>query len=165
MSIAAKVGIHYQFIPDKANRPLRQDKMGRSRPDVHSCHRMHTLQRPLDQTEYVSALSFQAERNRRDLWWIEHDGRNLQAVAEDLAFSLLREGTVWLRVSSELEAVLADIEGEKDCLEKYRKAQYFAEYLGYSDKAAMYADLANREQLRIDATSIQFLKRRSSRKA
>jgi hypothetical protein len=148
MSIGAKIGMYYEFIP--SDYPIKSDNNGRLLPDVNDSHRTLVLHSTLDQSRYLSALDLPAERNRLDVWWIEPDGSNVAEVCENLALAFLDQAESWFKRFSNIPVVFAEIQAELTCFTRYKEARYFAEHLGEADKARTYQRLAEAERLRIE---------------
>jgi hypothetical protein len=121
------------------------------------------IYRSLDQSIYTSSLSHGPERERRDLWWIDQDGRNVADVVENLLLCFLDQGLPWFRENSDIEHVFAIVEGETDCLVKYQAASAFAQHIGNAEKHEHYKRLADAESRRIDELFAPFNRRRKQR--
>lgn len=147
MSIHVDLGIYYNFIPINDD-GINVKKNGTHSPKSHQCHFQHQLLSTLDQDRYMSILSNAAERKRKDLWWIEPDGSNLEEVIEDVKHSFLTEGIDWFMENTDIKQAFRKIEEESNCLDKYFKAKYFAEYLSLDSKLEKYEMLLERERER-----------------
>lgn len=160
MSVGVNVGVYYEFIPWMGRRPLKADSKARLQPDVAVCHRRTEIIRSLDQAMYTSSLSLAPERARRDLWWIEEDGSNVADVVENIVICVLEQGIPWLHENSDIERTFSIVEGEVDCLVKYRTASGFAHYLGNAEKHEHYQRLADAESRRTHQQFAPFNRRR-----
>jgi hypothetical protein len=89
------------------------------------------------------------ERKRTDIWWVEPDGSNSEAVARDIAASLAARGLAWYAHSSNVPAALAEVEASRDCFGKFMRASLLARHLGDHDKWRKYDALAEAEARRI----------------
>lgn len=148
MSIHVNLGIYYNFIPliDDAIKVHENKTIS---PKSHQCHLQHELLSTLDQDRYISSLFNAAEQKRKDLWWIEPDGSNLEEVIENVRQSFLTAGIDWLIKNTDIDQAFREIEKEQNCLDKYFKAQHMAAYLNLNSKLASYEDLYTREQKRL----------------
>jgi hypothetical protein len=153
MSSGVFIGVFYDFIPFEGH-SVKVDERGRLIPEEWYCHLRSHLSCTLDQSIYTKHLPNPAERKRKDIWWLEPDGSNMVEAVENTALSFVDEGKPWFEKHTDLEATLAEIEGERDCYHKYYRAKYFAEQLGFDEKYRMYAELANEEKTRIEAIEI-----------
>jgi hypothetical protein len=104
------------------------------------------LQRSIDQRDRTLGLSNPAERTRKNIWWIDPDGANVDAVVLDVASSLLSQGVPWFERLTDLKIAFNDLENERDCYAKFRAAKYFAEQLALADKLAKYSALLMTEE-------------------
>ena len=147
MSIHVDLGIYYNFIPINED-GINVEKNGSLSPRSHQCHLQHQLLSRLDQDMYMPTLSNAAERKRKDLWWIEPNGSNLEEVIEDVKQTFLTEGMDWFMENTDINRAFHKIEMEPNCLDKYFKARYFAEYLSLDSKLAKYEVLCKRGQER-----------------
>src|SRR5215831_1069985 len=111
-SVGVWLGGFYAFGP--ASSSVKLDKVGRLLPAEYQCHMRSHLECGLDQSQRVRSLSNPAERERRDIWWLEPDGSNAEDVASDIGLSFLKGGVPWFEHVTNLEAALALVEGERD---------------------------------------------------
>ncbi|ALS74117.1 hypothetical protein AUC31_02085 [Planococcus rifietoensis] len=148
MSIHVNLGIYYNFIPS-IDDSIEVEENGKFSPKSHQCHLQLELLSTLDQDRYISSLSNAAEQKRKDLWWIEPDGSNLEEVIENVRQSFLTEGIDWLIKNTDIAQAFREIEKEHNCLDKYFKAQHMAAYLNLNSKFAGYEDLYAREKKRL----------------
>src|SRR5687768_17705550 len=75
-----------------------------------------------------------AERTRRDIWWIEPDGSNLDAVCLDLAGSFVQQGVPWFESWRTLERALdTSLAEQKDYPARTWRIFAFAKALNRSD--------------------------------
>ena len=107
------------------------------------------LSRSLDQSRFSDQLSNPAERVRKDIWWFERDGSNIEETVEDIALRFVDEGKPWFERYTDLSTAFADIEAGHDCYNKFYKAEYFAKQLGFEAKHKEYAAKRLHEQARI----------------
>jgi len=149
MSVCAWTGVYYDFIPFEGHTPPRRDEKGRLVPDEAYCHMRSHLSRCLDQSRFTDQLSNPAERARKDIWWFERDGSNIEETVEDIALRFVSEGKPWFERYTDLSKTLADIEAERDCYKKFYKAEHFAKQLGLEAKHKMYAERRVQEKARI----------------
>ncbi len=147
-SVCASLGVFYTFIPEAPNVKSEQD--GKHLPTEYQCHMRSYLTRGLPQDDYLSALRNPAEQARRDLWWLEPDGSNAEAVAADIAETFRQFAIPWYARCTDLNSALAKIETDHDCFSKYVLAAYVSGKLGLSDLNAKYVHLAEEEGARID---------------
>lgn len=96
MSITASLNIYYiNFTDGKTVQKL--DKNGLPLPKETECHFRFPLEKNDTQIEYTMAISNPIERNRRDVWWIDPDGDNIEPVIFDLK-KTLRFSTFTIRL-------------------------------------------------------------------
>lgn len=150
-SVCVWTGVYYDFIPFEGHTPPKADNKNRLIPDEVNCHMRSHLSRSLVQSSYTQRLRNPAERIRKDIWWFEPDGSNLEEAVENIALCFVDEGKPWFERYTNLLATFADIESEHDCYMKYYRAQYFAKQLGFDEKYRMYAELREHEKSRIEA--------------
>lgn len=148
MSIHVDLGMYYNFIPMNNDR-IKTDEGGRLFPKSHQCHLQGELHSTLDQMKYMSSLSNPAEQKRKDLWWIEPDGSNIEEVIKNVKQSFLTDGIDWFRKNTDVEHAFLEIEKEHDCLAKYYKAKFFAAHLNLDSKFKEYDQLFRQEQKRL----------------
>lgn len=140
MSIHVELGIYYDFIP-AIDKYLKIDGQGKFLPKAHQCHLQYELFSNLDQSEYLSSLDNPVEQTRKDLWWIEPDGSNVEKVVEDIKQSFLNEGYDWLKENTKIESAFIEIEKERDSWNKFYNAKYFAKHLNEQSKFKLYTHL------------------------
>ncbi|MFN0122234.1 MAG: hypothetical protein ACKV2V_17200 [Blastocatellia bacterium] len=75
---------------------LPRDEQGRPRPGIDDCRQRLSLQCTLDQGVWTARLAA-PERIRTGIWWVENDGRNLEAVARDIATTYPQQAVPWLK--------------------------------------------------------------------
>ena len=145
-SVCVWLGVFFTFTPRPAD--LKADDQGRLLPPEHLCHMRSHLDCGVDQSAKLRAVS-SVERRRTDIWWVEPDGSNGEAVARDIAASLAAKGLPWFARSSDVRAALAEVEATRDCFGKFVRASLFAKHLGDHDKWRKYDALAEAEAHRI----------------
>lgn len=145
-SVNVWLGVHYTFIPPSPRIQVGED--GRLRPKDVDCQRRSHLERR-SAGRPLRTLSNPAERERQDLWWLEPDGSNADDVAKDIAEAVDGPGRAWFEAGSDLSRVLAEVEAEHDCMNKYVFARYLARELGRGEVERNYEALAEREARRI----------------
>lgn len=160
MSVSVSLGIYYKFIsPDIPGRlHVKTDKDGKLIPKEWMGHvRNHLVLADLNQTCYTKYLHSSAEANRKDIWWIEPDDSNLEAVINDIKLAFLTQGMQWFNDYSNLEYafkcidflasdfMVEDIDEAGRSILRARghiyglhAARDFAKYLNYQDKVAAY---------------------------
>jgi hypothetical protein len=146
-SICVWLGAYYPFIPAAGN--IKTDDEGRPLPAEVACHMRAHLSCRLDQSARTKVLPNPKERERRNIWWIEPDGANAEAVAVDIAGALKDEGIPRFERWSELRLVLTDIEQENDCYVKFLRAYHIARAVGDANLAERYRELLLAEAKRI----------------
>jgi hypothetical protein len=149
MSVCVWLGVYYDFIPFEGHIPPRLDEKERLVPDEAYCHMRSHLSCSLDQSRFTDQLSNPAERVRKDIWWFERDGSNIEETVEDIALRFVDEGKPWFERYTDLSKTFADIEAGHDCYSKLYKAEYFARQLGLETKHKMYAQKRLQEKVRI----------------
>ena len=94
MSVDVECGIYYPILNDE-DFDVKIGKNGESLPRAHHCYLRLSLERTLDQSTYTQTLQNQAERNRKDLWWIEPDGSNVDEVVMNIRDVILNQAIPW----------------------------------------------------------------------
>jgi len=149
MSVGAWTGVYYDFIPVDRHRPPKIDLKGRLIPDEWQCHLRSHLCRTLDQSRYTERLSNPAERVRKDIWWLERSGSNIEEVVENMVLCFMDQAAPWFQRFADLSMAFSEIEAGHDCYTKYYQAEWFAKALGLERKHKMYAELRIQEGNRI----------------
>lgn len=146
-SVCAWLGVFLTFAP----RPngMKIDDQERLLPTEHLCHMRTHLVSGVDQSSRIRLLGNPAERERRDIWWVQPDGENVDEVASDVARSLQNAGLPWYARVSNLESALRLVEGERDCFVKFVKVALLARRLGDDERWRKYDALAEAAARRI----------------
>ena len=145
-SVGVHLGIHYTFIPPLPT--VETDDEGRLRPKEFECHRRGHLERRLEGAPRKT-LSNPAERERKDLWWVEPDGSDADAVARDIAEQMHGTGHPWYEAGTDPAQALSEVEAGHDCLSKFVCARYLALELRRVETERKWRALAEQEALRI----------------
>jgi hypothetical protein len=155
MSLVVDLGVFYDFIPSR--RKIKQDSKGQLLPEEYQCELIFRsqLSRLIDQDSYTMRLANPADRARRDIWWIERDGSNVEEVAVDIAARFVDQARPWFDKLSDLNFAFAQIENEKDCYSKYRAATYFAKRLGLEEKYTHYSKFLEAEEKKLHSKGLQ----------
>jgi len=96
-SFGLELGIFYTFIPRIEGEPATLPD-----PPAHfECHIRRTLRRRLPQIAPATGYSL-AHRLRRDIWWINPTGANLQRVIRGAQRKVRRHAAPWLERFSDL---------------------------------------------------------------
>ncbi|MEE6452635.1 DUF4304 domain-containing protein [Gottfriedia acidiceleris] len=148
MSIHVEMGIYYDFVPP-LNSEINIGNNGELLPKYYQCHFQKSLNCNLNQSNYTNHLDNPAERERKDIWWIETDGLNVEEVIVDIKQSFLKNGLEWLRELTNVNTAFTEIEKGHDSYNKFYKARYFAEHLNEKEKLQMYTQLMEQERKRI----------------
>ena len=131
LSLTALVGMHWPCVPNPFSAAVSHDKDGS--PEgmvVHASLLGEVRQQPRKNLSKV-------EQARRDIWWIEPDGSNLDAVCMDLAGSFAQQGVPWFEGWRTLERALATtLAEEKDYPARTWRLFAFAKALGRADLLA-----------------------------
>ena len=146
-SVCVWLGVYYTFMP--ADIEIAKDDSARLVPAEHLCHRRSHLDCRLDQSANTKRLPVELERRRTDIWWVDPDGGNADAVAADIAGALRAQGLPWYERQSDLAAVLREVESDRDCFVKFDLAALLAREIGDRERARKYASLAAAEGRRI----------------
>jgi hypothetical protein len=146
-SVGVWLGVFYSFMP--TDRPIKVDDEGRPLPAEHLCQIRSHLECTLDQSQRLGRLPNPAERDRKDIWWIEPHGSNAASVATDIASALKGQAFPWFEAHSNLAAALSEVEGSHDCFVKFDTAALLARELGDRAKVLEYAERASAEGRRI----------------
>lgn len=149
MSIHVELGIYYDFVPPE-NSDIKMGTKGELLPKAHQCQLRNELYCSIDQANYTSHLENPAEVDRKDIWWIETNGSNIDEVINDIKRSLLISGLDWFRKYTDLETAFNKIENEHNSFNKLYKAKHFAKHLNDNAKFNEYSQLLEQEQKRID---------------
>lgn len=152
-SVCVFLGCFYNRGPKIAD--MKLDKSGRMLPSESHCHVRSHLECGLDQARRVGNLQNPAERKRRDIWWLESDGSNADAVAEDIALSMRQDGASWFSRVSDFATALTMLEKRDDIgliSEAVRLATgaFLAGELQDRDRSQRFEALAAQESRRID---------------
>ena len=147
MSVGVEIGIYYKFIPD--DYPPKTDNKGNYLPQEYHCHLRSNLEIQHDQSKYAKVLDHDLERQRKDIWWIEPNGGNIEQAVNDIKAAFLKDGAPWLKKYSDCKKAYDFIISEHDCYSKYLNAKYFAKYLGLEDDYKKYSKLLSNEAKRI----------------
>ena len=145
-SIGVSLGVMYSFMP---HGETKVDQEGRMLPEEHACNLRSSLVCELDQKDLLRRLQNPAERKRRDLWWVDPDGRNADEVAGDIGRALAETGLPWFGQRTSLAGALALVEAQDDCFAKYAKASFLAHEIGDQVLWRRYDLLAEAEARRI----------------
>ncbi len=137
---------------------IRKDKDGRLLPREHFCQMRLTLKTKNVSLQKRPKLHNPMEQDRDDVWWVDSEGRNIEAMLWDIRKSFLETGTPWLKDMTDLENVLEKVRAEGDCRNKYWRAMYLAQRLGLSEESERYRTLYEEETRRLDALFGRFKK-------
>jgi hypothetical protein len=154
MSVGVGLGVFYDFVPSDYVGPVKLDSNGKPLAREEQCHQRLQLSRGLDQWQLTQRLGNPAEQTRTDLWWIERDGSNVEAVVQDIAQQFLAEGLPWFERMSDLHVAYAEIQQERDCFDKLYRAVAFAKFLGFQSEYLTDRERLKREAERIGRTDI-----------
>lgn len=146
-SVGVSLGVFYSFMPTDFR--VKISDGGLLLPAEYQCQMRSHLEYTLDQSQYLRRLPLPAERNRKDLWWIEPDGSNAASTAADIASAITRKAIPWFEAHSDLVATLAEVEKSHDCFVKFDTAALLAREIGDRTKFLKYAEQAHAESQRI----------------
>lgn len=146
-SVCVWLGAWYEFVP--GGPVIKRAGDGRPLPAEVACHMRAHLTCRVDQTQRAHHLANPKERERREIWWVEPDGSNAEAVAIDVTRALKDEGIPGFERWSDLTLVLADIEQEHDCYTKFLRAYHVAKAIGDDRRTVCYRELLIAEGKRI----------------
>ncbi|WP_019412927.1 hypothetical protein [Paenisporosarcina sp. TG20] len=149
MSIHVDLGIYYDFVPPKHSE-IKIGKKGELQPAPYQCQIEKQLHCNIDQSNYTNHFENLAEKERKDIWWIEPDGSNIEEVIIDIKQSFLIDGLEWLKENTDLQTAFNEVEREHNSLNKFYKARYFAKHLNDKEKHNKYKYLLEQEQKRIE---------------
>ena len=76
---------------------IENDDAGLPIPKEVHCHTRYGLDNIADQIFIRSQSMSPIERRRKDIWWVESDGSNAEAVVEDVKRSILEYGVPLLQ--------------------------------------------------------------------
>ena len=143
MSAFVEIGVFYDFIPLRGYAPSKIEKG--FVPEIEDCHIRSELLCTLDQSTLKKVLFNPANRKRKDIWWIEKDGSNVEEVVNNIKDAFLKQGVSWFKKFNDLRLALREIEKERDCYNKFYRAVYFAKQLRNKPKLNKYKRLFNEE--------------------
>jgi hypothetical protein len=146
MSVCVWIGTFYTFFPLVSE--IKHDRQGRLLPAEWLCQMRGHLSCTLDQADLKERLTTWPEKKRNDIWGIEPDGSNLEAVIGNIKMVYVVEGPKWFEQMSDLRQAFQMIEQERDCCDKFRRATYFARRLGNKPKFDHYRELWKAEARR-----------------
>ena len=146
-SFCAWLAVLYKFMPVLGEVAL--DGEGRMVPREAQGHMRSHLECVLEQGAKVHRLPNPRERERRDIFWMDHDGDNASEVAEAVAAALRDQGLPWFSRMLNLEQALAEVEASRDCYDKFDKTAFLARELGDHDRWERDARRAEAEAQRI----------------
>lgn len=147
MSIVVDLGIFYDFIPSEFT--IKRDPDGKLLPEEPQCHVRSSLLSTLNQSNLKNRLGNPAERERKDIWWIQPDGSNLEEVINNVKECFLNKGIEWFDNFTDLKFAFRQLEKERDCYHKFYRVTYFAKQLGETKKFEKYFQLLEQEAKRI----------------
>lgn len=107
MSIFVECGIYYPFL-NTGDFDVKIGRKGELLPRAHHCYLRLSLDNTLDQSAYTQTLKNPAERNRKDLWWIEPDGSNVEDVIMNIRDVTLNQALPWFEKHSDWSLVLKE---------------------------------------------------------
>ena len=145
-SVGVWLGAYYTFIPEIMS--VKLDAQQRLLPAEYQCHMRTHLDRNINQPKQ-QALSNPANRPRKDIWWVEPDGSNAEAVACDIAHSLSGQGLPWFSRVTNLRTSLSEVECQRDCYIKFVKAAFLSREIGDESRWEKYVSLTEAEARRI----------------
>jgi hypothetical protein len=141
MSLTVSMGIYYNIVPPLDDE-IKVTANGKWLPFSYQCHSGRNLHCQQDQSSYKEHFENLYDRERKDVWWVESDGSNLEEVLEDIKRAFLNEGLPWLKNYTDLETAFEEIEQEEDSYYKFYKAKYFANRLNKIEQFEGYDYLA-----------------------
>ncbi len=154
-SLCVELGVHYPFMPPTSE-IRRNRKSDRLMPAEYQCDLRLPLERRLAQVE-VARLRNEADRKRRDLWWVGLDGAHAEAVAADIGAVVASDGVNWLLRASDLQEALRIVLAEVDCYSKHARAAWLAKRLGHGEEAQVLGSLAAAEANRVGIADSRYL--------
>jgi hypothetical protein len=163
MSLTAWLGVYYEFILWREEH-VRKDKDGRLVPREYFCQMRMTLKTKNVSLQKRPKLDNPMEQDRDDVWWVDPEGRNIEAVLSDIRKSFLETGVPWLNDMTDLENVLEKVRAERDCREKYWRAMYLAQRLGLSEESKRYRTLYEEKTRQLDELLRPSNKKRAKRR-
>ncbi|MBN1123842.1 MAG: hypothetical protein JXA82_02465 [Sedimentisphaerales bacterium] len=154
MSLTAGLGVYFEFIPG-FEKHVKKDKDGKLLPKEYMCHMRHILRTNNIEAQKRGKLSTPLEEVRDDIWWIEPDGSNVDAMLWDIQEILVSDGLPWLQEMTNLEIVMEELRKERDCINKYRRAMHVARKLGLTDESLEYHERLKEKQTKLDGVRSQ----------
>ena len=147
-SVSVSLGVYYTFMPRRAAQ-IKLDKNKRLSPTEPDCHLRASLNRISIKPRRPRSLINDAERRRKDIWWVERDGSNAADVASDIAAALRKQGLKWFAAASDLKSAFRLVEKERDCFVKFALAAMLAKRARNRTGWKKYYALAAKEAERI----------------
>lgn len=124
---------------------IRTNKRGDLEPQEYECQRRLQLEGDY-RNEKQKSLGNEAEQKRRDIWWIEPDGSNLEEVVKDIVVQIQRQGLPWLQQCSTYEKALMTVLGDFDCPNTNALALQLAEKCGDEKLRGLYSSRVQKDQ-------------------
>lgn len=83
ISITSSINIYYINFPD--NKECKKiSKTGKRLPDETECHYRFSLEKINQQENIIKNIKHPIDKKRRDVWWIEPNGNNIESVMSDI---------------------------------------------------------------------------------
>lgn len=111
-SLTARLGIFFLDFP--GSHPIKTADDGLPVPDESRCHVRYGLDNMADQIAVRNPEMLEQERLRKDVWWLDRDGSNAEAVVEDIRRSILEYGVPLLEKPYNTRAVQLERRGLAD---------------------------------------------------
>ena len=89
ISITASINIFYVDFPDR--KTCKKISNGLPLPVETECHFRFSLDKIDPQSDYVVNIASSTERGRKDVWWIDFSGDNLNDAITDLSLALQKQ--------------------------------------------------------------------------
>jgi hypothetical protein len=143
-SLALNLGTYFTEVPSEFGPNGITSKDGRLCPKEYECHFRRQLQKTLNQPILP----------RWNIWYVDEDGKNLDAVMEDVLGAILYNGLPWLERFRDNGEVLRTLEHDEETMEgtwgfgakpsprRHYMTGYIALALGHQAKAVTHLEQA-----------------------
>jgi len=139
LSFMCTLGVFFPFIINKYDQEgtgVGYDKDGL--PVAFPLHQSLRLQNFNFSKQARHGIANPAESDRKDVWFVERDGSNVEDMVHDLLQAFEANAGHWFTTYENLELAFKEIEKERDCPGKFEKLYYMATELQNEALEALY---------------------------
>lgn len=155
-SVCVWLGVYYPFLPvderDKIWMRIKTDKRGMLVPEEVQCHLRSQLVAPASNPKQ-RALWNPAERERRDIFWLERDGSDADSVSHVIADLITQVALPWFKTRAEPLDAIRVIETEDYPTNTINNKEFLCTHLalaaGRDDLAKQFIQDAARKGFKI----------------